>query len=92
MSEDFIRALGALILVIGLMGGLAWFAKRFGLAGAQPINSQSKKRLLVVESLPLDARRRAVLIKRDDVEHLVILGAQSETVIEAGIPSNDDSP
>ena len=34
---------------------------------------------------PLDARRRLILIRRDDVEHLLVVSPTSETVIERGI-------
>lgn len=88
MSEEFLQAIGALIFVIGLMIILALLAKKFGLAGALPSNSNSK-RLSVVESIPLDTRRRAVILKRDDVEHLVILGAQNEIVVETGIKTSE---
>jgi len=40
----------------------------------------------------LDARRRAVLIQRDDKQHLVILGHSSETVVETNIkPVKDEA-
>jgi flagellar protein FliO/FliZ len=43
------------------------------------------KRLSIVEVSPVDAKRRLVLVRRDGVEHLVLLGATNETVIETGI-------
>jgi len=80
----FIRLLFSMALVIALMGGLAYLLKYMGFAGPKtPQNKQ--KRLKVVESTPLDARRRLVLVQRDDKQHLVILGANSETVIETNI-------
>jgi flagellar protein FliO/FliZ len=39
----------------------------------------------VVEASHIDAKRRLVLIRRDGVEHLLLLGPTSETVIETGI-------
>lgn len=51
-----------------------------------------RRRLQIVEILPLDARRRAILLRRDDREHLVILGTQGETVIETNIESPQDNP
>ena len=33
----------------------------------------------------VDHRRKLVLLRRDDVEHLVLLGTNSETLIEADI-------
>jgi flagellar protein FliO/FliZ len=38
-----------------------------------------------VEALSIDARRRLVIIRRDDREHLILLGPESEQVIETGI-------
>jgi hypothetical protein len=39
----------------------------------------------VLEVAPLDGKRRLVLLRRDDTEHLVLLGQESATVIEANI-------
>ncbi|HBM13514.1 MAG TPA: flagellar biosynthesis protein FliO, partial [Rhodospirillaceae bacterium] len=39
----------------------------------------------IVDSLTLDPRRRLVLVRRDGVEHLLLLGAQSDLAIETGI-------
>lgn len=85
---QFAKFLSALIFVLCLMGGLAIAVKLFN--KNSPMVPASKKRLKVVEALPLDARRRLLLIKRDDKEHLVILGANSETVIETDIESHQD--
>tara|TARA_B100001093_G_C26140284_1_gene723026 strand:- start:111 stop:392 length:282 start_codon:yes stop_codon:yes gene_type:complete len=83
MDIDILRLLLSLGVVLGLMGGLAYLIKKLGLAGAQPTQKEGKKRdLEVIESLPLDARRRAVILRNKDKEHLVILGANGETLIE----------
>ena len=44
-----------------------------------------EKRLDVVEQWSLDARRRLVLIRRDNVEHLIMTGGPVDVVIETGI-------
>ena len=82
---EILRLLLALILVLGLMGGLALALKKLGLADFQTGKISANKRLSVVETLPLDARRRIAIIRRDDTEHLVILSATGETVIETNI-------
>lgn len=74
----------ALVFVLALIGLLAWLAKRFGVAGALA-RPQASRRLSVIESLPLDARHRLILVRRDTVEHLVMLGAGGDSLIEAGI-------
>lgn len=78
----------ALVFVLALMAGLGIIMRRF--ASNHPITAPGKKRLKIVEVLPLDARRRAVLLKRDNREHLVILGANGETVVETSIESAQD--
>ena len=86
---QLLRFVAALVFVLALMGGLALAMRRF--RDRHPL-AAGKRRLRIVEILPLDGRRRAVLLRRDDREHLVILGANSETVIETGIESPQDGP
>lgn len=86
---SLLKAFAALIFVLGLMGGLAMLMKRLGLSGAMP-SQQGEKRLKIVETLTLDARRRLALIQRDDVQHLIILGNNDETVIETDIAPKDN--
>lgn len=74
----------ALILVVSLMGGLWIILKKLGLNGPVQISSGAKKRLKIVEVLPLDPRRKAIILRRDDTEHLVILSTSGETVVESG--------
>ena len=89
--ETYLRFVLALVFVLALIGLIAWVARRFGLAGRLPA-TRGAKRLRIVEVAPIDARRRLVLIGRDGVEHLVLLGATSDLVIESGIaqPGFDD--
>jgi hypothetical protein len=42
-------------------------------------------RLLVLDAAAVDAKRRLVLIKRDDTEHLIMIGGPTDIVIEIGI-------
>lgn len=88
---QFMRLIIALAIVIALMGGLSFILKKLGLAQNANLKSGDKRRLKIVESLPLDARRRIVILQRDDVQHLVILGANGETLIEKDIPLVDGS-
>ena len=83
---QILRLVGAMALVLALMGGLALFLKKLGRGGAS-LPAPKKRRLKLIESLPLDARRRLVILQRDARQHLVILGASGETVIETNIES-----
>ncbi|HEY4113954.1 MAG TPA: flagellar biosynthetic protein FliO [Rhizomicrobium sp.] len=80
---DFARYIGALLLVLGLLG-CAWLAaRRFGLPGI--VQAQSVKRLSIAETLMVGPRHKILLVKRDGTEHLILMGPQGASVIESGI-------
>lgn len=83
-SETLIKFISAFAFVMGMMFLLSWGLKRMGLAGHSLLPG-GKRRLKVVEILPIDHRRRLVLVRRDDKEHLLVLGAGGETVVEHNI-------
>jgi flagellar protein FliO/FliZ len=80
----YINAILALILVLGLIGLCSFLFKKVT-QGQFLQKSAKSKRLKVEEVLYIDTKRKLVLIKRDDVEHLVLLGVNSETVIERDV-------
>ena len=82
--SDYLRTVSALVLVLGLIMGLLWLLRRIGVPGMVPTR-QANRRLSVVESLALDARRRLVLVRRDGQEHLLLLGHAADLVVETGI-------
>lgn len=82
---NYLRFVLALAVVLGLIGGFAWIARRTGMGGVQTSKRGRSERLEVVEALNIDARRRLVIVRRDDREHLLLLGQDSERVIETGI-------
>ncbi len=83
--ETYLRFLLALLFVLALIGACAWAAKRFGLGNRLPATRGRNARLGIVEATALDARRKLVLVRRDDVEHLIILGPTGETLVESRI-------
>jgi flagellar protein FliO/FliZ len=87
----YTRFLLALVFVVALIALLAWLARRFGLAGRVGA-AKAGRRLAVVETAPLDGKRRLVLIRRDDTEHLVLVGAETALVIESGIRAARPTP
>lgn len=56
-----------------------------GLGGKGKRGGRNSRRLQVVETLAIDARHRAVLLRRDDKEHLVVLGGSNNIVVEQAI-------
>jgi flagellar protein FliO/FliZ len=78
-----------LFIVLAAAGFVGFIFLRSHLgASASPgsfFGPKPEKRLDVVEQWSLDARRRLVLIRRDDVEHLIMTGGPVDVVIETGI-------
>lgn len=91
MDLEYVRFLLALLVVLGLIGLLAVVLRRFGFGGVRisPAfrgkGGRPERRLAVVEVAAVDARRRLVLVRRDDTEHLILLGATTDLLIESGI-------
>lgn len=73
---------------------LLFFASRIlrnrGIVGRMPHGSGP--RLAVLDSTAVDANRRLVLVRRDDVEHLILIGGPSDLVIESGIGRKKEAP
>jgi len=89
MDEFYWRFVGAFVLVVALIFAVAWIAKRLGLGG-RIASARGKRRLSVQEVLPLDSKRRLVLIKRDGIEHLLLIGINDDLVVEQGIAAPQD--
>ena len=89
--ETYLRFLLALVFVLALIGLVAWLARRFGLGGAVPVQRGRRRRLIMIEALAVDGKRRLVLVRRDDIEHLILLGTGSDIVVETGITPLPDS-
>jgi flagellar protein FliO/FliZ len=76
----------AFLVVLGLIAGTAWLVRRFGagrLGGAAARGRQP--RLGVVDYASVDSRRRLLIIRRDNVEHLVMVGGPTDVVVETNI-------
>ena len=82
----------AFIFVIALIAVGAWLLKTV-LTSAAPNARGGRggllrgrhRRLGVVEAASVDARRKLVLLRRDDVEHLIMTGGPVDVLIETGI-------
>jgi flagellar protein FliO/FliZ len=85
MNGDYsLQFFAALIFVLGLISALAYALRRWG-GSALLLPRSGARRLAIVETLPLDSTRRLVLLRRDDREHLVMIGRNQDVLIEAGI-------
>ncbi len=79
-----------LFLAVAMIGGA--FVVRTYLGGGGPMQAVSSlfgpkpdRRLSITEQFNLDNRRRLILIRRDDVEHLIMTGGPVDIVLETGI-------
>jgi len=77
-------ALGVVIVLILLGLWVLKFVMKSGVA----MRPQGR-RVQVVEQVQLDAKRQLLVIRRDNVEHLVMTGGPQDLVVETGIPVAD---
>jgi len=82
---EYMYAFFALIFVLGLVALLALIARKFGLGFPVIGRANPQRRLSISEMLPIDAKRRLILLSRDGKEHLILMGADSSILIEANI-------
>lgn len=88
----YFKAFLGLAIVLGLILGLSYLLKRMGLGDGMRGPLGRKRRLATVEAVMLDSRHKAILMRRDDVEHLILVGPNTSQVIESGIPAPPPAP
>ena len=71
------------VVVVGIVLVL-WLLKLLFKASGN-VGRGRNRRLSVVDSLPLDPKRQLLIIRRDNVEHLILTGGTHDVVIETGI-------
>jgi len=78
-----LRMFGALAIVLGLLAGALWAVRRFDirLPGRLGAGGAPDKRLEVVERLTVDQKRSLLLVRRDNVEHLVLMAPEGNVVL-----------
>ena len=82
---DYMKFVFAFIFVMALIALAAVIARRFGFGLPSSPRNFARRRLGIFENLNVDGKRRMVLVRRDDTEHLLLLGTNSELVIENDI-------
>src|SRR5450631_2531415 len=87
----------AFVAVLALIGLAAWLVRRF--AGSRlgaNTNRGRMPRLAVIDAAAVDGRRRLVLVRRDNIEHLLMIGGPTDIVVEPnivrGMPGRDQMP
>jgi flagellar protein FliO/FliZ len=87
----------AFVAVLALIGVAAWLVRRFaGNRLGANTNRGRMPRLAVIDAAAVDGRRRLVLVRRDNVEHLLMIGGPTDIVVEPNIvramPTRDQLP
>ena len=75
----------AFAVVLALIGLTAWLVRRFGANRLGGAARGRQPRLAVIDAATIDGRRRLVLIRRDNVEHLLMIGGPTDVVVEPNI-------
>jgi flagellar protein FliO/FliZ len=75
-----IFALGIVLVLIVLA---VWLLKLISNISGNAVRGRNK-RLAVIDTLAIDQKRQLVIVRRDDVEHLILVGGPHDVVIETG--------
>jgi hypothetical protein len=81
-----------LLVLVGAVVGAGYWAYRVHVLGDTRLTLQGWlgprpfPRLGVTEQVSIDGRRKLVLVRRDDVEHLLMIGGPVDLVVEDKIP------
>src|ERR1041385_7380057 len=75
----------AFLVVLALIGLTAWLVRRFGANRLGSATRGRQPRLAVIDAANVDGRRRLVLIRRDNTEHLLMIGGPTDVVVETNI-------
>jgi flagellar protein FliO/FliZ len=85
---DGLRYLGALALVLALVGIAGLALRRYGLPGV----GGPGRRLQIVETLMLNKSHRVVIMRCDGTEHVLVTTPQGATVIATGLSGIGTKP
>lgn len=86
MNGSPITFIVAFIVVLALIGVAAWLVRRFATTRLGANTQRGRMpRLAVIDAAAVDGRRRLVLVRRDNVEHLLMIGGPTDIVVEPNI-------
>lgn len=91
LDYNYMRFFATFALVIGLILLMGWVLRRYAPGHRHVKRPGEDRRLDVLEMLPLDAKNRLLLIRRDQTEHLLLVGSEEAQVVETGITPQKDS-
>lgn len=81
--------IGGLFITILAIIIVVWLLKFAFRASRDGVRSKVR-RLAVLQSAPVDNKRQLVIVRRDDVEHLLMIGGPNDVVIETCIQKSEE--
>nr|WP_205936954.1 flagellar biosynthetic protein FliO [Rhizobium leguminosarum] len=92
-GSHFLLAAGGVGLALLLLILVLWVIRSRAPSPFVRGGRNRQPRLQVLDAAAVDARRRLVLVRRDEVEHLIMIGGPSDIVIESRIlPAAAEQP
>ena len=86
---SIMRVILAFSVVLTLVAILGWFLKYIHTKGFSLTSCKNgQSRLRIMEALAIDSKRRAVILRCDEKEHLLLLGASEDLLIAKNINKN----
>ncbi|MAN78081.1 flagellar biosynthetic protein FliO [Pelagibacterium flavum] len=82
-ENGYLTMIVALAIVIVLIVLAVWLIKLVGDASAS-VGRGRNRRLMVIDSIAIDNKRQAVIVRRDQTEHLIVIGGPNDLVVESG--------
>ena len=83
MSSDYITVLAGFLIVLGLMGITLFLMKK--LLGRMNCSFSPSNRVNIIEVRYIDPKNKLVLLSRDSVQHLIMVGPNGSSLIEGNI-------
>ncbi|TIX88953.1 flagellar biosynthetic protein FliO [Rhizobium sp. P44RR-XXIV] len=84
-GSRFFLAAGGVGIALLVLIGILWVLRNRAPSPFVRGGKNRQPRLQVLDAAAVDARRRLVLVRRDGVEHLIMIGGPTDIVIESGI-------
>ncbi len=81
---NYIRYIAGVLIIIGLFILLIWILKKVSTSyfvSKVRFGGGYKRRLGICETIPLDIKRRLLLVRVDQVEYVVIIGGEGQAIV-----------
>ena len=85
LNSAFALGIVLVLIVLGL-----WSLKLIT-RGASHLGN-TRKRVSIVDTATVDGKRQVIIIRRDNVEHLIMTGGPQDIIIESGIAAPEPAP